>query len=75
MFIQPIISAASGFYLLGEPFNSQMAIATTITFAGVLMATTAGKKGFYLRQTITPTETPEAIPMEKAANPAEPAEH
>jgi drug/metabolite transporter (DMT)-like permease len=50
MFIQPIISAATGFYLLGEPFNIQMAIATIITFAGVLMATTVGKKGFYLRK-------------------------
>lgn len=59
MFIQPIISAASGFYLLGEPFNNQMAIATFITFSGVLMATTAGSKGFYLRKPPTPDALPE----------------
>lgn len=59
MFIQPIISAVSGFYLLGEPFNNQMAIATFITFAGVLMATSAGSKGFYLRKPAQP-ETPVA---------------
>ena len=42
MFIQPIISAATGFYLLGEPFNIQMAIATAITFAGVFLVTANG---------------------------------
>jgi drug/metabolite transporter (DMT)-like permease len=48
MFIQPIISAVTGFYLLGEPFNINMALATAITFVGVFLATTRGhcsKKG------------------------------
>jgi drug/metabolite transporter (DMT)-like permease len=38
----------TGFYLLGEPFNMQMAIATAITFLGVFLATSRGygrKKG------------------------------
>lgn len=39
MFLQPIISAITGFYLLNEPFNLQMAIATLITFIGVILVT------------------------------------
>jgi drug/metabolite transporter (DMT)-like permease len=42
IFIQPIISAVTGFYLLGEPFNIQMALATAITFVGVFLATAKG---------------------------------
>lgn len=53
MFIQPIISAVTGFYLLGEPFNLHMAIAMILTFAGVVMATTASGKGFYLRKPVS----------------------
>ncbi len=59
MFIQPIISAVTGFYLLQEPFNLHMAIATVMTFAGVVMATTANRKGFYLRKKAAAT-LPEA---------------
>ncbi|HEY9688045.1 MAG TPA: DMT family transporter [Coleofasciculaceae cyanobacterium] len=44
MFIQPVISAITGSYLLNEPFSIQMALATFITFAGVMLATTANHK-------------------------------
>lgn len=50
MFIQPIISAVAGFYLLGEVFNWHMAMATAITFAGVVIATLHAQKGHYLRK-------------------------
>lgn len=51
-FIQPIISAVTGYYLLGEPFSLEMAVATAITFIGVMLATTASEKdGVYLRKT------------------------
>lgn len=43
IFIQPIISAVAGFYLLGEPFNLHMAVATAITFLGVFLATSKGR--------------------------------
>lgn len=52
IFIQPLISAITGFYLLGEPFNVQMGLATIITFVGVMMATTATNKGRYLTRKI-----------------------
>ncbi len=41
IFIQPIISAALGFYILGAPFNLSMATAAIITFIGVLLASLA----------------------------------
>lgn len=63
MFIQPVISAATGFYLLGEPFNMQMAAATVITFAGVMLATTASHKGFYLRK--NGSNSPERLDAEQ----------
>ncbi len=50
VFIQPLISAVTGYYLLNEPFNMQMALATFITFLGVMLATTANHKGIYLRK-------------------------
>lgn len=59
MFIQPIISAVAAFYLLHEPFNLHMAIATVITFAGVVMATITSQKRMDLRETLT-----EAVPLE-----------
>jgi drug/metabolite transporter (DMT)-like permease len=42
IFIQPVVSAITAYYLLGEPFNLAMASAAVITFAGVMLATTAG---------------------------------
>lgn len=44
MFIQPIISAVTGFYLLHEPLNLQMVAASMLSFAGVLMTTGASQK-------------------------------
>lgn len=65
MFIQPIISAVAGFYLLSEPFNWPMALATVITFSGVVLATISAGKGIYLRKnnadtTATVAEVPPA---------------
>ena len=43
MFIQPVISAVTGFYCLQEPFNLHMALSAVITFVGVILATTASQ--------------------------------
>lgn len=59
IFIQPVISALTGFYFLNEPFNWQMALATVVTFAGVMLATSANDKGVYLRKSAPAPETKE----------------
>jgi drug/metabolite transporter (DMT)-like permease len=41
IFIQPIISAVTAFYLLGEPFTLGMAVATALTFSGILLTINA----------------------------------
>ncbi len=44
MFIQPMISAVAGFYLLHETMNLHMVFATLLSFAGVMMTTGASQK-------------------------------
>jgi drug/metabolite transporter (DMT)-like permease len=66
MFIQPIISAVAGFYLLAETFNWHMALATIITFAGVVIATITSQKGTYLRKTAPEAEAVLETSPEKA---------
>ncbi len=49
-FIQPVLAAVLGFYLLGESFNSWMAVAAVCTIAGVFIASKQQKV------TLRPTE-------------------
>lgn len=46
IFIQPVLSAVLGFYILNEPFNWSMGIATLVTFVGVMMATAASHRDY-----------------------------
>lgn len=53
MFIQPVLSAVLGFYWLQEAFNLQMAVATAVTFGGVMLATSANQ-GQVIEQDFAP---------------------
>lgn len=44
LFIQPVISAVTAYYLLGEPLNAPMIIAALMIFAGIMMVSTVGGK-------------------------------
>jgi len=45
IFIQPVISAVSAYYVLGERFTPGMGVAAILTFTGLLLATTSPQPG------------------------------